>query len=60
MVFGVNYQFWKVRMKIFIKSINHGIWYATVNCPNIPMTVIDGVPDAKPFDELIDVENKRV
>jgi len=24
------------------------------------MTVIDGVPDAKPFDELIDVENKRV
>jgi len=25
---GVNYQFWKVRMKIFIEFIDCGIWNA--------------------------------
>ena len=57
---GVNYQFWKVRMKIFIESIDRGIWNAIVNGPYIPMTMIDGVAAAKYFDDLIDAENKRV
>ena len=25
---GVNYQFWKVRMKFFVELINKGIWDA--------------------------------
>jgi len=25
---GANYQFWKVRMKIFIEFIDRGIWNA--------------------------------
>jgi len=35
----VNYQFWKVRMKIFIESIDRGIWNAIINGPYIPMIV---------------------
>jgi len=57
---GVNYQFWKVRVRIFIESIDRGIWNAIVNGPYVPMHVVDGVSVAKPFDELSDIENKRV
>jgi len=57
---GVNYQFWKVRMKIFIESIDNGNWNAIVNGPFIPMHVVDGVHVAKPFDELTDLENKKM
>jgi len=60
MFFGVNYQFWKVRIKIFIESIDRGIWNAIVNGPYIPISVVNGIFVAKPFDELTDVENKRV
>jgi len=56
---GVNYQFWKVRMKIFIESIDHGIWNAIVNGPFIPMHVVNGVSIVKCFDELTDLENKK-
>ena len=55
---GVNYQFWKVRMKIFIESIDRCIWNAIVNGPFIPMHVVNGAHVAKPFDELTDLENK--
>jgi len=57
---GVNYKFWKVRMQIFIESIDRGIWNAIVNGPYIPVFVVNGISVAKPFDELIEVENKRV
>jgi len=57
---GVNYQFWKVRTKIFIESIDRGIWNATINGSFIPMHVVDGVHVAKPFDELTDLENKKM
>ena len=57
---GVNYQFWKVRMKIFIEFIDRGIWKAIVNGPYIPVSVVNGISVAKPIDELTDVENKRI
>jgi len=47
MFLGVNFQFWKVRMKIFTESINRGIWNAIVNGPYIPMSVVNGVPIEK-------------
>ena len=56
----VNYQYWKVRMKIFIESIDRGIWNAIVNGYFIPMAVLNAVPVEKSFDELIDAENKKV
>jgi len=47
-------------MQIFIESIDRGIWNAIVNGPYIPVFVVNGISVAKPFDELIEVENKRV
>jgi len=40
---GVNYPFWKIRMKIFIESLNRGVWDVIVNGPFVPKTIIDGV-----------------
>jgi len=57
---GVNYQFWKVRMKIFIEFIDRGIWNAIVNGPYILVSIVNGISVAKPYDELIEVENKRI
>jgi len=57
---GVNYQFWKVKMKIFIESIDHGIHNAIVNGPYIPMSVVNDVSVVKPYDELSKAENKHV
>jgi len=57
---GVNYQFWKVRMKIFIESIDRGIWNVIVNGPYIPMTIVNGVLVEKSYDELTDSKNKKV
>jgi len=33
---GLNYQFWKVRMKIFMHSTDKGIWEAIENGSFIP------------------------
>jgi len=33
---SVNCQFWKIRIKIFIISIDQGIWNAMMNEPFIP------------------------
>jgi len=47
-------------MKIFIESIDRGIWNAIVNGPFIPMHVVDSVSTVKCFDELTDLENKKM
>ena len=57
---GVNYQLWKLRMKMFTESIDRGIWNAIVNGPFIPIHVVDGVPTVKSFEELTDLENKKM
>ena len=56
---GVNYQFWKIRMKIFIESLDRGIWDAIVNDPYVPKTVVDGVTINKPWSEWSDYESKK-
>jgi len=38
---GVIYQFWKIWMKIFIESIDQGIWDVIVNEPYTPKHVVD-------------------
>jgi len=57
---GVNYQFWEVIMKIFIESIDRGIWNVIVNGPYILMTVLNGVPVEKSFDEWTNAKNKKM
>ena len=46
---GVNYQFWKIRMKIFIESIDRGVWDAKINGPYVSKTVVDGQCIEKPW-----------
>ncbi|XP_068486444.1 uncharacterized protein [Phaseolus vulgaris] len=47
---GVNYVFWKIRIKMFMKSIDMGIWDAVVNGPFIPMHVVkeENIKKARP------------
>jgi len=39
----LNYQFWKVRMRIFIESIDRGVWDAIVNGPYVLKMLLDNV-----------------
>ena len=39
---GLNYQFWKVRMKIFMESLDKGISDAIENGPFVPKFEKDG------------------
>ena len=56
---GLNYQFWKVRMKIFVESLDKGIWDAIENDPFIPKFEKDYVFIEKPWSQWSDAENKR-
>jgi len=38
---GINYHLWKICMKIFIESIDQGIWNALMNGPFIPKHIVD-------------------
>jgi len=56
---GLSYQFRKVRMKIFVESLDKGIWDAIENGTFIPKLEKDGVFIEKPWSQWTDVENKR-
>ena len=56
---GLNYQFWKVLMKIFVESLDKGISDAIENFPFIPKLENDGVSIEKPWSQWTDAENKR-
>jgi len=45
---GINYQFWKISMKIFIESIDQGIWDAIINGPYTLMHTVENVQVDKP------------
>jgi len=45
---GVNYQFWKVRIKMFMHSTDKGIWGKYENDPFIPQVKRDGILIDKP------------
>jgi len=56
---GVNYQFWKVRVKIFMHSTDKGIWESIQNSPFIPQVKRDEVLIHKPSYEWTEAESKR-
>ncbi|BAT89667.1 hypothetical protein VIGAN_06068300 [Vigna angularis var. angularis] len=56
---GDNYAFWKVRMEIFMGSVDRGIWEAVLNGPYIPKRTIDGVEVEKPYFNWTPEENRR-
>jgi len=56
---GFNYQFWKVRMKIFVESLDKRIWDAIENDPIIPKSEKDGSSIEKPWSQWTNAENKK-
>ena len=56
---GDNYAFWKVRMEIFMGSVDRGIWEAVQNGPYIPKITVDGVEVEKSYFDCTDEENRR-
>jgi len=57
---GVNYQFWKVIMKIVIHSTDKGIWESIENGPFVPQVKKDDVSVDKPSFEWTEAESKKV
>jgi len=56
---GLHYQLWKVRMKIFVESIDRGIWDAIVNDPFVPNIENDDVFIKKPWSQWTESETKN-
>jgi len=56
---GFYYQFWKVRMEIFVESLDREIWDAIENGPFIPMFEKDDVLFEKPWSQWTESESKR-
>ena len=56
---GVNYAFWKIRMKIFMESIEMGIWDAVGNGPFVRMQVVKEEIVKKPWSEWSETERKK-
>ena len=54
-----NYPFWKVRMQIFLESIDRGIWDAILNGPFVPTITVNNLQEPKPFSQWTAEENRR-
>jgi len=56
---GLNYQFWKIRMQIFIESTDKGILDAIVNGPYTPKCLVENKQVDKPWIEWTNEERRR-
>ena len=56
---GMNYVFWKVRMRIFMESIDALIWEVVVNGPYVPMQVVKDEEKVKPRSEWNETERRK-
>ncbi|XP_068503614.1 uncharacterized protein [Phaseolus vulgaris] len=56
---GMNYAFWKIRMKFFMESIDFGIWEVVVDGLFVPMQVIKDETVKKSRSEWIVSERKK-
>ena len=58
---GVNYSYWKERMRIFIQSTDYDLWKIIMNGPNTPMKMgEDGQRVPKTDEEWTPEEKKKV
>jgi len=55
----MNYAFWKIRMKIFMESIDSCIWEVVVHGPYVPMQVVKDEEVVKPKSEWSESEKKK-
>ena len=56
---GMNYAFWKIRIKIFMESIDSCIWEVVVHGPYVPMQVVKDEEVVKPRSEWSESEKKK-
>ena len=49
---GNDYAYWKVRMRVFLKSLDENVWLSVENGLTKPATLVD-----QWYDEQIDVAN---
>jgi len=56
---GINYQFCKIRMQIFIESIDKGIWDAIVNRPYTPKCLVENKQVDKPWTKWTKKERRK-
>ena len=56
---GESYPFQKVRMQIFLESVDNGIWDAMLNRPFVPINVVNDVQELKSFSQWTANENRR-
>jgi len=54
-----NYPFWKIRIKIFIKTVDKSVWDVAVNGPFQPFKTVEGKIFPKEFSLWTLDENKR-
>ena len=55
---GLNYKYWEARMKIFIESIDKGIWDTIENGPYIPKTENSESDIIRPWSQWTNEECK--
>lgn len=55
---GEHYDFWKIRMKMFLQAQGDEIWKAVTNGPYVPTTVINEVVQNK-IESSWDNEDKK-
>jgi len=46
-------------MQIFLECVDRGIWDAVLNGPFVPVNVVNGVHEPKPFSQWTADENRR-
>src|ERR1700726_73537 len=56
---GTNYQFWKARIRIFIKSIDERAWLSVLNGWTEPTVTTDGVTTVKPTETWSEDDFKK-
>ena len=57
---GEHFTFQQKRMDIFIQSIDPGAWNAIVKGPFVPTKVEDGIIVLKDWDDMNDIEKRKV
>lgn len=55
---GEHYDFWKIRMKMFLQAQGDDIWKSITNGPHVPMTIVDNVAQHK-IEASWDNEDKK-
>ena len=57
---GVNYAYWKARMKYFVQALDYNLWSIIVNGPHIPTHTINNIVTLKSELDWDDNDKKMV